>query len=61
MKKIFVTVQEFLDNGGKIQPARPIYNKSGIRFSCDEWFWNHYITAMPKNTYVQIDCTPHYV
>lgn len=60
MKTIYVTVAEFLENGGILQDARPIYNESGIRMNCDEWFWRHYTEKYPDTTYIKIECTPIY-
>lgn len=76
MKKIFVTVAEFLDNGGILRHGRDIYAhqvgyaKIGtfemIGDDLDLFYYKSNITGESthretKNRYVEIDCTPHYV
>lgn len=73
MKKIFVTVQEFESNGGKLTIGRKIYTSIDGQFHGElydgesnhgaEYFKSHNSDWPQKkdNNYIQIDCTPIYV
>ncbi len=72
MKKIFVTVAEFEENGGILKDGRDIYNGGLVA----QYQFNHekeddykiFVsnginsgTVGRDNAYVQINCTPHYI
>lgn len=63
-KKIYVTVAEFLENGGELILAdgshRRLYNKNKIHFELDAGMYKLITETQPKDFYVQIDCTPIY-
>lgn len=64
MKKIFVTIAEFLENGGKIEEGRKLYEENDFgkfdyQFSIPD---NYILSDIAKTWYhVEIHCTPHYV
>lgn len=66
MKKIFVTVAEFLENGGKLYSEnggmRKVFHEDGmhVRFG-DKDLYRQVVEANTNDYYVQIECTPHYV
>lgn len=74
MKKIFVTVAEFLENGGELTDGRKIYdsrktfyNGTYLRTDGDslilnrDWYTNARETKeLTEFCYIEIDCTPIY-
>ena len=76
MKNIFVTVAEFLENGGYIELGRDIYTQD-IGYTKVGYFLElgdsaglfYYTSIMQSGTihrethrrYVQVPCTPHYI
>lgn len=74
MKKVFVTVAEFLENGGQLAEGRDVYVmiRGEIRFDGKiklyhdgNWHYDDQVNTeyseLAYDDYVQIDCTPHYV
>lgn len=67
MKKIYVTVAEFIDNGGDIMKKQHIFTSNGTYLGVVESFNNYtiYLTnnkwGSTDDLYVEIDCTPIYV
>jgi len=68
MKKIFVTVAEFLENGGKLEIGRAIYHPQGsyIGMMSEQWITKPMIVIdcddySNDNVSVKIDCQPIYV
>lgn len=76
MKKIFITVAEFLENGGELEQNREIYVKhrngeiriegkvstyyDGSYFYDDEAHSEYLELDNPHEFFVEIDCTPIY-
>lgn len=68
MKKIFVTVTEFLENGGELNNGRAIYGESGGYFGEFRGFnsFNVPIIGIARrptsihHIYVEIECSPIY-
>lgn len=70
MKTIYVTVAEFLENGGELEVGRAIYNSTGSSYGCfTEFDYNYegvYIdddceySFSNLDVYVKIPCTPIY-
>lgn len=64
MKTIYVTVAEFLENGGEIKPPkmRQLYGKNGIRFDIlDSDLYTSIIKNDANDYYVAIECEPKYI
>lgn len=71
MKTLFVTVAEFLENGGSLDDKMTIYNDN--KFPLGKWIAtvndttqvkrDNHPKCIRKNTilFVEINCTPHYV
>lgn len=69
MKKIFVSVSEFLDNGGSLNPSRLVYDSDGdfigefIKFNGLNMpvvgIYSHAYSI--HGIYVEVDCTPIYI
>lgn len=65
MKKIYVTIAEFIENGGEIAIGRKVYEQS----QDGQWYMSSFnmpyedykFSSLAKeNYYVQIDCQPIY-
>lgn len=71
MKKIFVTVKEFRENGGELKEGRKIFMDNIGNKAAGLFMYNHKelrdvivvdgFNLPTSHVYVQIDCTPHYV
>lgn len=63
MKKIFVSVGEFVANGGELKEDRLIFYDTYSGHQVAGTFGNikYNIERNDNFYYVQIDCTPHYV
>lgn len=68
MKKIFVTVAKFLENGGDLKSGTILYANDKFttigRFESFNSNGNLCVlgyTMLKSYTFVKIDCTPHYV
>lgn len=63
MKTIYVTVAEFLENGGEIKPPlmRQLYGKNGVKFNFfDSDLYKSIVQNQANDYYVAIECTPIY-
>lgn len=63
MKKMYVTVAEFLDNGGNIEKDRLVFYPSYSGYQVSGTFGNIKYNIDQNNNfyYVEIDATPHYI